>query len=85
MLTTANVTADPFLEFVSVGDNPLKILITESGSKCNLCEGKSKSLYILSFNYLACQVCFDFALSCNYFSASDPIALNGRIAQDGRA
>ena len=79
MLTAANVAADPFLEFVSKGDNPLKILITEFGNKCNLCEGKSKSLYILSFNYLACQVCFDFALSCNYFNASDPIAFDGRI------
>jgi hypothetical protein len=79
MLTTANVATDPFLEFVSKGDNPLKILITESGNKFNLCEGKSRSLYILSFNYLACQVCFDFALSCNYFSASKPIASNGTI------
>jgi hypothetical protein len=78
MLTTSNVTANPFLEFVSKGDNPLKILISEFGNKCNLFEGKSKSLYILSFNYLACQACFDFALSCNYFSASDPIVLDGR-------
>lgn len=78
MMSTAIVGANPFLEFVSKGDNPLKILITEIGNKCNLCEGKSKSLYILSFNYLACQVCFDFALSCNYFSASDPIVLDGR-------
>ena len=76
MATTANATANPFLEFVSKGDNPLKILITEFGNKCNLCEGKQKSLYILSFNYLACEVCFEFALSCNYFAPSAPIVFN---------
>lgn len=79
MLTSASVTANPFLEFISKGDNPLKILITEFGNKCNLCEGKSKSLYILSFNYLACQVCFDFALSCNFFGDSDPLVFDGTI------
>jgi hypothetical protein len=73
MMSTAIVGANPFLEFVSKGDNPLKILITESPNKCNLCGGESKSLYILSFNYLACQVCFDFALSCNYFNELDAI------------
>lgn len=73
MLITTNATANPFLEFISKGDSPLKILVTEFGGECNLCGGKSKSLYILSFNYLACQVCFDFALSCNYFGVSDPI------------
>lgn len=71
MMAAAMVAANPFLEFVSKGENPLKILITEFGNKCNLCEGKSKSLYILTFNYLACQVCFDFALRFNYFNTAE--------------
>jgi hypothetical protein len=36
MMATAMATVNPFLEFVSKGDNPLKILITGSGNECNL-------------------------------------------------
>jgi hypothetical protein len=68
--------SNPFLEFVSKGDNPLKILITETLNRCYLCGHESKSLFILTFNKLACQVCFDFVLSCNFFNDTIPLDLN---------
>jgi len=69
-------TADPFLEFATNGNNPLTILITEFPNQCCLCRHESRTLFILTFNKLACQGCFDFALNCNFFDQTDQIDLN---------
>ena len=69
-------SADPFLEFATNGNNPLTILITEFPKQCCLCKHESNSLFILTFNKLACVGCFDFVLTCNFFNQSHPIDLN---------
>ena len=73
MSSYAIATASPFLQFVSKGDNPVHILTTELPGQCYLCNHASRSLFILTFNKLACHVCFDFALSCNFFNDLSPI------------
>ena len=75
MLGNAIGTAEPFLQFVSKGNNPITIFISESTNKCKICEKESNTLYVLTYNFLACQVCFDFIVSCNYFNDSEPIKL----------
>lgn len=75
MSSYAIATASPFLQFVSKGNNPLNILVTELPGHCYLCNHASTSLFILTFNKLACQGCFDFALSCNFFDDKIPIEL----------
>jgi hypothetical protein len=76
MSSYAIATASPFMQFVSRGNNPLNILVTELPGHCYLCNHESKSLFILTFNMLACQGCFDFALSCNFFNNIGPIDHN---------
>lgn len=67
--------ANPFLEYVSKGENPVKILISDSLQHCNVCGRKTHSLFILTFNLVACQLCFDFLLNCNYFNKVEEIEL----------
>jgi len=71
-------SADPFLEFATNGNNPLTILITEFPKQCCLCKHESNSLFILTFNKLACVGCFDFVLTCNFFNQTHPIDLKLR-------
>ena len=75
-MSTYGNANDPFLQFVTNGGNPLTFLITEDPKQCCLCKHESRSLFILTFNKLACQGCFDFALNCNFFEQSNPIDLN---------
>jgi hypothetical protein len=74
-MSAAIASANPFLEFVSRGGNPLKNVISEFPQHCTVCGHKSHSLLILTFNMVTCQSCYDFILNCNYFNA-EPIELN---------
>jgi len=69
-------SANPFLEYVSKGGNPVKIVISDSHQHCNVCGQRTHSLFILTFNLVTCQLCFDFLLNCNYFNEAEPIELN---------
>lgn len=75
-MTAPIASANPFLEFVSRSKNPLKIVISYSLQPCSVCGQKSYSLFILTFNMVTCQPCFDFLLGCNYFTEEEPIELN---------
>ncbi len=65
MNTIQNIHSHPMMEYISSNDLTIKIFITEAPQTCALCEHKTESLYIYSFNVLLCNSCFDFAMS-NY-------------------
>ncbi len=75
-MSAAMGSANPFLEFVSRGGNPVKIVISDSHQHCMVCGHKSHSLFILTFNMVTCHRCYDFLLNCNYFSDAEEIELN---------
>lgn len=69
-------SGNPFLEFVTKAGNPVKIVVSDSHQHCSICGEKSHSLFILTFNMVTCQPCYDFLLNCNYFNEAEPIELN---------
>lgn len=63
----AHPTGHPLLESTSLNkENQLRIFLSNEYMRCHICRVESKANYLVCFNIVACQVCFDFIVNLSF-------------------